>query len=327
MTTVLPGPSGTAGDVVPPPAAAPARANRRAPRPPRAPKPPRARRTPRPGDEPLNVLSTGTTMVALVTCWVLLQMLVLGGISHERSQDLLYRDFREQLASLTAPMGDGTIDPGTPVALIQAPAIGMDEVVVEGTASGDLLAGPGHVRSSVLPGQDGSSVLMGRGASYGAPFGDIGDLEAGDPITVTMGQGVKTFTVLGVRRAGDPEPQPRPAGTARLTLISAEGEGRFAALSPGEVVYVDAEAPEAFGAPAGRPAAIPDAEKPMETDRSTALPLLTLCLALLLALTLAVVAARQRYSAVLVWVVASPVAIALAWQTTDVVMRLLPNLV
>jgi len=40
-----------------------------------------------------------------------------------------------------------------------------------------------------------------------------------------------------------------------------------------------------------------------------------------------VVAARQRYSAVLVWVVASPVAIALAWQTTDVVMRLLPNLV
>ncbi|SDD57437.1 sortase [Nocardioides lianchengensis] len=323
MTTTMSGPDSPVTE--PTPSSAPQRrADSKPPRPPRAPRPARAAR---PQDAKVAGVSSAVTMVALVTCWVFLQMLVLGGLSHERSQDLLYRDFRGQLANLTAPMGDQPIDPGTPVALVQVPAIGMDEVVVEGTASGDLLAGPGHVRSSVLPGQDGESVLMGRGASYGAPFGEIGDLQAGDPITVTVGQGVKTFTVLGVRRAGDPEPQPRPAGTARLTLISAEGEGRLAALSPGEVVYVDAEAPEAFGAPAGRPAGVPAAEKPMATDRSSALPLLSLCLALLLALTLAVVAARQRYSAVLVWVVATPVALALAWQTTDVVMRLLPNLV
>ncbi len=42
-------------------------------------------------------------------------------------------------------------------------------------------------------------------------------------------------------------------------------------------------------------------------------------------MTLGVVAARQRWSAALVWVVAAPVALALAWSTTDVVMRLLPN--
>ena len=64
----------------------------------------------------------------------------------------------------------------------------------------------------------------------------------------------------------------------------------------------------------------------MATDPG-ALPLLALCLALLLALTLGVVAARQRWSAALVWVVASPLVIALAWATTDVVMRLLPNLI
>jgi sortase A len=57
-----------------------------------------------------------------------------------------------------------------------------------------------------------------------------------------------------------------------------------------------------------------------------ALPLLVLCLGLLLALTLGMVSARQRWSAVRVWVVASAPAIALAWFTTDVVMRLLPNL-
>lgn len=293
---------------------------------PRPPRPPRPARSPRPQDETVAGLTSGIAMIALVTCWVLLQMLVLGGLSHARSQDLLYGELREQLVNLTAPL-EGEIDPGAPVALVQAPAIGMDEVVVEGTASGDLLAGPGHLRNSVLPGQEGTSVLMGRGASYGAPFGDIGDLAAGDPITVTTSQGITTFTVLGVRRAGDPMPQPRADGQARLTLVSSEGEGRFAALSPGEVVYVDADAPQGFGVSAGRPSAVPEAEKPMQSDASAALPLLTLCLALLLALTLGVVAARQRYSALLVWVVATPVALALAWQTTDVVMRLLPNLV
>lgn len=327
MTATMPDPhaalaeaTGTAAEVVGPEAGR-RRSSAKRQRPVRAPRPRR------PQDDAISGVTTGVTMVALVTSWVLLQMLVLGGLSQDRSQDLLYREFRTELAAMTAPTGEDSIEPGAPVALMQAPTIGLDQVVVEGTASGDLLAGPGHLRSSVLPGQEGTSYVLGRGSSYGAPFGDIGDLEVGDPITMTIGQGAKTFSVIGVRRPGDPEPQPRAAGIARMTLVSAEGEGRYAVLSPGDVVYVDAEAPEAWGAPAGRPAAVPDAERPMQDDRDSALPLLTLCLALLLALTLATVAARQRYSALLVWVIAAPVAVALAWQTTDVVMRLLPNLV
>ena len=76
----------------------------------------------------------------------------------------------------------------------------------------------------------------------------------------------------------------------------------------------------------GRPAAVPESEKAMASDEG-ALPLLAVCLALLLALTLGVVAARQRWSTVLVWVIATPLAIALSWASTDVVMRLLPNLI
>ena len=64
----------------------------------------------------------------------------------------------------------------------------------------------------------------------------------------------------------------------------------------------------------------------MERDTG-AFPLLALHLALLLAVTYGVVAARQRWSAPLVWVVATPIALALAWATTDVVMRLLPNVI
>ncbi len=64
----------------------------------------------------------------------------------------------------------------------------------------------------------------------------------------------------------------------------------------------------------------------MGTESGAVMPLLTLCLGLLLALTLGVVAARQRFPAALVWVVTTPVVIAVAWFTTDVVVRLLPNL-
>ena len=92
------------------------------------------------------------------------------------------------------------------------------------------------------------------------------------------------------------------------------------------MLYVDADAPKGFVPPPGLPAAVPDPEQIMHSDHG-AFPLLALHLALLLAVTLGVVAARQRWSAPLVWIVATPVALALAWSTTDVVMRLLPNVV
>ncbi|MDQ6526680.1 class E sortase [Nocardioides sp. LHD-245] len=271
-----------------------------------------------------SVISTSTTMVALVTLWMALQMLVLGGVAQERSQTLLYQEFRAQVAAATAPVGPVT-EPGAPVALLEIPRLGMQQVVVEGTASGDLLAGPGHLRNTVLPGQAGTSVVLGRAATYGSPFADVDRLEPGDRIEVTVGQGRVVFTVQGLRRSGDALPQPLASGRSRLTLVTAEGQGRLSAIAPGETLYVDAEASSAFPAPAGLPPTVPESEKPMGLDTGV-LPLLALDLALLLALTLGVIAARQRWSLVHVWVVATPLALALAWVTTDGVMRLLPNL-
>ena len=89
---------------------------------------------------------------------------------------------------------------------------------------------------------------------------------------------------------------------------------------------MDAEADKSFVTPAGLPRVVPEPEQAMGTESGAVMPLLTLCLGLLLALTLGVIAARQRFSAALVWVVTTPVVIAVAWLTTDVVMRLLPNL-
>jgi sortase A len=295
-------------------------------------KPPaRSRKRPAPAGPPgaaestAAVLSSAFTMIAIVCLWAAVQLLFLSSISQSRAQDLLYNEFRGDLAGATAPVGP-IVSPGDPVALLTIPGIGLEQVVVEGTASGDLMSGPGHRRDTPLPGQVGTSVVYGRATTYGGPFGDLTQLRAGDKIEVDVGQGRRVFRVSGVRRAGDPLPQPPADGAARLTLVTAEGSGRLDALAPESVVYVDADAKKGYPAPAGRAPAVPESEQSMARDTS-ALPLLALCLALLLALTLGVVAARQRWSAALVWVVATPLVIALSWATTDVVMRLMPNLI
>lgn len=286
---------------------------------------PRAKRPPTTSDNAASVISSAFTMIAIVCLWLAAQMLFLGAIEQNRDQDLLYNKFRAELAGLTAPVGP-VVPVGDPVSLVTIPSLGVEQVVVEGTASGDLLAGPGHRRDTVLPGQAGTSVVYGRATTYGGPFGAIDELAPGDKIEAVGAQGRKVFTVIGVRTEGDPLPQPLAEGGARLTLVTAYGTTRFGALVPDGAVYVDADAKKGYAAPAGRPVAVPDSEKAMAWEPG-AVPLLALCLALLLALTLGVIAARQRWSAVLVWVVAAPLVIALAWATTDVVMRLLPNLI
>ncbi|MBU1801635.1 MAG: sortase, partial [Actinobacteria bacterium] len=181
---------------------APATRTARAQRPVTGPRPPQ--------EGSAAVITTAFTMVALVSLWVAAQALLFSGVSHDRAQALLYQDFRTQLAETTAPLGP-VVPAGDPVAILSIPAIGLDEVVVEGTASGDTLVGPGHLRSSVLPGQIGSSYVYGRAGTYGDPFGDITDLRPGDVVETTTAQGVTALTVLGVRRDGDPKPPPPAA--------------------------------------------------------------------------------------------------------------------
>jgi len=262
--------------------------------------------------------------VSAVCLWFLLQALVLGAVTHQRAQTELYSQLRLTLADGTAPTG-GAIEPGQPVALLTIPALHVHEVVVEGTSSVDTLGGPGHRRNTVLPGQAGTAVVMGRASTYGAPFRNVADLRAGDRITTTTALGTSTFTVDRVRRTGDPLPR-RAAGTGRLTLVSAEGIGPLAALRPRETIYVDATLTSALlPSVAGRPATVPASEAEMGTDRS-ALPMVVLGLGALVVLVFGCFRAAGRWRPVLVWTVAAPVVVATTWWATDVVMRTLPNL-
>ena len=165
-------------------------------------------------------------LVCVVCTTMLLQLVVVSKFQHSAAQGQQFDLFRSQLANGIAPIGptdtnDELLELGAPVAYVEIPEIGLDEVVGEGTTAGVLFDGAGHRRDTPLPGQVGTSVIMGRRAAFGGPFGDITSLQEGDRITVTTGQGVFEFSVIGVRYEGQPAPEPPAAGESRLMLVTA----------------------------------------------------------------------------------------------------------
>lgn len=271
------------------------------------------------------VVSTALAVVAAVCCWALLQFYVLGAVSFATAQDNLHDRLRLDLAAQTAPLG-GDIEPGTPVALLEIPSLGLSQVVVEGTSSGDLLSGPGHLRRTTLPGQGGTSVILGRNAGYGAPFREIAQLGAGDGIRVTTAQGEWVYRIDRVRREGDPLPVPAGKGQGRLTLVTAEGRGALGALDPTGTIYVDATLQAQPAVPEkGRPAKVPEAEEPMGVDDS-GVPLLAVTTAGLLLTVLGMGSAARRAQPRIVWLLGAPVLALFAWLSGELAVRLLPNI-
>jgi sortase A len=88
---------------------------------------------------------------------------------------------------------------GDPVGRLRASAIGLDEVVVDGTDAGALRSGPGHYPDTPLPGARGTVAIAGHRTTYGAPFRDVDDLERGDAIELRMPYGRFIYRVERTR--------------------------------------------------------------------------------------------------------------------------------
>ena len=268
------------------------------------------------------------SLVAIVLLSFLIELTVLGNLQHDRDQARLAAEVRSELANALAPVGplDDANKPlasGAPVALLEIPVLHVKEVVGEGTSAGTLMSGPGHRRDTPLPGQVGTSVVAGRRATYGGPFGSIGQLRAGDQITVTTGQGKHVFKVLDVRRVGDPLPPALSRGQGRLTLVTTDGP----ALAPSDVLRIDAAL---VSAPQSRPAQIPSQALPaadalMAGDSSVLLDAVGWAL-LLVAAAVAIVWVRFRVGLWRAWVIGVPVLVALGLTVSDQIAALLPNL-
>ncbi|MHC5797376.1 sortase [Lacisediminihabitans sp. FW035] len=302
----------------------------------RLPKPPnRPRRPPTPPKKKM-VLSHGeivvrgmlTVVSALLIAFVL-NVAVFSQVQHLVSQQQLSNAYREQLAAGTAPVSEGDFDnhllvDGSPVGILSIPSIGVHEVISEGTSADVLKNGPGHRRDSVLPGQAGISVLMGRASAYGGPFARVQELAPGDEFHVRTGQGNLLFRVVGVRYAGDPTLKSPTSSQSRLTLVTARGP----AYIPTGIAYVDAQL-----ATVAKPAGVrqttflglPVQDRPMASDTST-IWALVFALQFLVLVEIAAVWAYRKIGAQKTWVVFLPLSVLAVLFTANQVTILLPNL-
>jgi sortase A len=136
---------------------------------------------------------------------------------------------------------------GSAVAVLQIPAIGLDQIVVQGTSAADLMNGPGLMPGSALPGSVGNSVIAGRRVTFGAPFGAIGSLRTGDRIDVVDGAGRFTYKVTHVLQVAiGHRDVVLPTTDDRITLVTSNSS---LITSGREVVQ---------GKLVGHPVAVPD---------------------------------------------------------------------
>ncbi len=241
----------------------------------------------------------------------------LSSLSEERAQTNLRKTFEHALGQAVAPVGPVT--PGTPVAALSIPRLGLnDAIVVEGTSAQNLTQGPGHRRDTVLPGQTGVSVIYGRRVSFGGPFEHLLQLQVGDVITATTGQGVSRYRVSSFGDATHPAPA---NSTNRLVLATADSTGW-----PHESVSVSADlltAPQPAG-PA-RPA-IPADEDSMAGGAGASALAALLWSQALLAIAIVIPIAAVRWSPVATYVCAAPLVLAVVWNLYENAACALPNL-
>ncbi|MGO9455944.1 MAG: class E sortase [Acidimicrobiales bacterium] len=279
---------------------------------------------PRPG--PLAVVLAIVLFVSITALFLGVFAFGLSGLQEQRSQHQLYAEFRGLLdpSSPVAPKIGGDIPPGSPVALLTAPVAGLhDVVVVEGTSSGDMLAGPGHLRDTPLPGQSGESVLLGKSSTAGGPFRDIGLLHAGDVITVRTGQGLFHYRVIGALAPGI-RPISVPATGSVMVLGTSAGSGA-SNVKATRLTYVEARLQgRALRVPPGLPRSVPTAELPGHSELS-AWPAAALWLAVLAGTSAFVWWLWARWGLLRTWIIAAPILLGMLWALGNAVLRMVPN--
>jgi hypothetical protein len=240
---------------------------------------------------------------------------VLSGVQEARSQAILYTRLQAELANQVAPLGPTA--PGSPVAVMNIPAIGVhDMVVVQGTTAENMTLGPGHLRDTPMPGQAGVCEIFGRRATFGAPFARLSDLRPGNLIVIYGGQGKSVYQVAALGgstvRIEDPAPN-------RLLLVTASSP-----VIPSYYFEVDARLLSVTrpGPPVVRVINAP--ELALSGDDG-ALVLTMIWGVALAAVSAAGTFAALRWSPWAAYLAAVPLAIAVLWNLYESLSALLPN--
>jgi sortase A len=280
-----------------------------------------ANQEPTPNQMPRSALllrRTGAIVSAafLFVAGFLVYLFGLSGVAEAHAQSTMFKSLAPELAQAVAPVGP--TKEGTPVAVLNIPEIGLrNAVVVEGTTSRDLTLGPGHVRASALPGEEGWSFIYGKVATFGAPFAHLMQLKKGDLITVATGQGVARYVVHSFGTSRYPAVDDSPN---RLVLMTANSPD-----IPTEAVQVSADLVSTPEANPGDWPAITAQEEYLASDTASLVPLLLWSQALLLTVIAATIAAH-RWSRWPTYLLAAPVVIAVTISVYQNLAGLLPNI-
>lgn len=241
------------------------------------------------------------------------------GLAGQREQVIRDREIRAQLAMGKARIG-GAIPLGTPIAIMRIPALGIRQVVAEGSTAAVTQGGAGHIRATPIPGQAGNSVIVARRSTFGAPFRALGSLERGDRISITTGQGTARYriTSVGTAPADDPSIFATTSRQGRITLLTADpplSASRYL-IARGELIGAPAAStPHARSIATGETGLV---------GEGTGLVALVLGLLVLLAAGAAGTWLFLRWRPWSAYIVVVPVVIAGAWITFEAAARLLP---
>lgn len=88
---------------------------------------------------------------------------------------------------------------GDAVGRLRIPALGVGEVVVNGTDSDTLKRGPGRYLGSAMPGEGRLVYIAGHRTTYGAPFSRIDRLRKGDPVYLELPYATIEYAITGSR--------------------------------------------------------------------------------------------------------------------------------
>jgi len=261
-------------------------------------------------------VAISTLLLALLIVGFVGYVLGVSRIQEASAQRKLYATLAGELGQDIGPLGPTT--PGAPVAVLDIPSIGInDTVIVEGTSPEDLMAGPGHLRNTPLPGQEGLSVIFGRRVTFGAPFARIDSLRPGNEITTITQQGKSVYKVVAV---GDSQHPVKDTSLNRLVLLTTSSP-----TVPTYYLEVDADlVSKVNNGPVQMPAIGPS-EAALAGDSGILVLTMVWGLALVIVSVGAAVAAA-RWSPWPVYLIATPAVLAIVWILYENFAALLPNL-
>jgi sortase A len=294
---------------------------------------------PRSSDNAIRSAGIALTLLAVVILGFVGYLYFLSGVQEARAQTNLYARLQGELAQAVAPTGPVipghpaspaslAAVPGDPVAVLDIPSIGISNlVIVEGTSPENLTVGPGHLRDTPLPGQAGVSVVFGRRATFGAPFGNLPLLKKGAVITTITSQGEARYQVIAVSDSSNPVPFSQLPN--QLLLVTADSK-----IAPAHYIEVEAKFVDAVVADTSQSTPFPEsgyfpqvsaAEAALGRDSYALIPAMAWAIALAAAALFGSYLAAKwaRWPA---WIVTIPVLAAIIWNLYEALSALLPNL-